>query len=157
MMIIRIATGIQRHLPERALEWLCAFNMVWWGLKLAGEGTAWANVAAWEFMLSFGLTENGWGWLCVFIGALRLLALVINGTFAGTWYSEVSPWVRGITAGLGAVVWFMVFLSVSSAETSGGGIYQLPLILDLWCSLRVLFSIGRASTKAAPQHVGLPR
>ena len=63
---------------------------------------------------------------------------VVNGTFADTWYSRISPWVRATTAGAGATIWFIVFLSASAANTSGAGIYQLPLILGLWCSLHVV-------------------
>ncbi len=144
-MFIRIVTGIRTHLPERGLEWVMALNMVWWGWKVAAPTTQWSNAAAWEFMLSFGLSEEAWGWLAVLIGGARLTALIINGTFADTWYSTLSPWVRATGAGAGAIIWFMVFLSVSSAGTSGGGIYQLPLVLDLWCSLRVFFATGRAS------------
>ena len=153
-MFIRVVTGIRDHLPERGLEWVLAFNISWWGWKLTDPAVQWTNAVAWDFMLSWGLTEEAWGWLCVFIGALRILALIINGTFANTWYSKASPWVRAMTAGAGAIVWFMVVLSVSAANTSGSGIYQLPLALDLWCSLRVFFITGRAS-KRAPEHAGL--
>lgn len=156
-MFIRIVTGIQTHFPDRALEWLCAANIVYWGARLTAPTDAWTNAAAWEFMLSWGLSENQWGWVFVLIGAVRLLALVINGTFAGTWYAAASPWVRATTAGAGAVVWFMVFLSVNAVQTSGGAIYQLPLVLDLWCSLRLFYLIGRASPKKAPKgHAGTP-
>jgi hypothetical protein len=150
-MFIRIVSGIQDHFPDRALEWVCAANIVYWGARLTGENDAWVNPDAWRFMLSFGLTENQWGWICVAIGVMRLLALIINGTFAGTWYSAASPWVRGITAGAGAAVWFAVFLSVNSVQTSGGAIYQLPLVLDLWCSLRMFYVIGRATPEKAPK------
>lgn len=154
-MFIRVVTGIQRHFPERVLEWVMAVNLVWWGSRLTAPSIQWSNTDAWSFMLSLGPTEETWGWICVAIGTLRLLALIINGTFADTWYSAVSPWVRGVTAGMGAVVWFIVYLSVSAANTSGAGIYQLPLVLDLWCSLHVLFTIGRAS-KGAARNAGFP-
>lgn len=152
-MFIRVVTGIQRHLPERGLEWVMAFTLLWWGWKITDPSEQWSNHVAWEFMTSF-LTEEAWGWLCVLIGGLRILALIVNGTFADTWYSAVSPWVRGITAGVAAIIWFMIYLSVSAANSSGSGIYQLPLVLDLWCSLRVLFAIGR-STKKATRNAGL--
>jgi hypothetical protein len=155
-MFVRIVTGIQGHFPDRALEWGCAANIVWYGSKLVGPNDAWANPDAWAYMLSLGLTENQWGWVFVLIGALRLLALIINGTFDGTWYSAMSPWVRAFTAGAGATAWFMVFLSVSAVQTAGSGIYQFPLILDFWCSLRLFYVIGRASPKKAPKgHAGV--
>ncbi len=145
-MFIRIATGVRTHFPDRWIEWLMAGTMIWWGWKLTDPATQWANVQAWRFMTLFW-SEEAWGWLCVFIGALRFLALVINGTFADTWYSKASPWVRALTAGLGAIVWFMVMLSVSASNTSGAGIYHLPLFLDLWCSLHVFFRTGRATQR----------
>jgi len=152
-MFLRVVYGVKAHLPERALEWVLAFNMVWWGWKLTDPATQWSNAAAWSFMLSFW-SEEAWGWLCVIIGGLRITALIINGTFANTWYSAASPWVRALTAGTGAIVWFMVVLSVTAANTSGAGIYQLPLILDLWCSLHVFFKTGRAS-KRVGRNAGL--
>ena len=154
-MFIRVVTGVYKHLPDRWLEWLCAGNIAWYGYKLTAPGVQWSNAEAWSFMLSTGLTETGWGWLCLLIGLLRILALIVNGTFAGTWYSEVSPWVRALTAAGGATFWFMVYLSVSNANSSGSAIYQLPLILDLYCSLRVVFLIGRTSVRNPPRHVGI--
>ncbi len=146
-MFIRVVSGVQSHFVERAIEWICAVNLIWWGSKLTGPNDAWSNVQAWAFMLSW-FSENAWGWIFISLGWLRILALIINGTFANTWYSDASPWVRGVGAGLSATLWFMVFLSVSAVQTSGSGIYQLPLVLDLWCSFRVIYLIGRASKKA---------
>lgn len=153
-MFIRVVTGIRDHLPERLLEWVMALNMVWWGWKLTDPSVQWANAGSWAFMLSFA-SEEAWGWLCVLIGSLRTAALVVNGTFADTWYSRASPWVRAVTAGMGAVVWFMVMLSISPSNTSGSGIYQLPLFLDLWCSLHVFFRTGRAAQRKT-RNAGFP-
>lgn len=153
MFIIRVVVGIRNHLPERALEWVLAINIFWWGWRLADPATQWQNAVAWEYMRSFW-GEEAWGWVCMTIGGLRILALVINGTFADTIYSRASPYVRATTAGLGAVVWFIAVLSVSAGNTSGS-IYQLPLVLDLWCSLHVFFKTGRESKRTAG-NAGLP-
>lgn len=147
-MIIRIAVGIRDHFEQRVVEWVMGVTAVWWGSKLVGPNDAWANPEAWAGMLHW-MPENAWGWNCIAIGIARLMALAINGTFANTAYSRFSPVVRGVSAILGATLWFMVFLSVSAVSTSGSGIYQLPLVLDLWCVYYASRDTGR---EWAPRH-----
>lgn len=142
-MFIRVVTGIRTHFEARFVEWVMGGTAVWWGLKLVGDDTAWTNPAAWENMAAL-MHENQWGWLAIALGVARLLALAINGTFADTAYSRYSPVVRGLTAIIGAWLWLMVFLSVSTVSTSGSGIYQLPLILDVWCVFNAWRDVGRA-------------
>ena len=78
--VVQVAFGRSRRLaaferlPERGLEWIMALNMVWWGWKITAPDTQWANNAAWEFMLQW-MPEELWGWLCILIDGLRLLAL----------------------------------------------------------------------------------
>lgn len=141
-MFIRIVTGIKSHFEARFSEWVMGATMTWYGLHLAGKSTAWPNPAAWQGMLEHA-PENAWGWLCIALGILRLLALAINGTFANTAYSRYSPHVRGVTAVLGATFWFMVFMSVSAVSSSESGIYQLPLVIDLWCVWHAWRDTGR--------------
>lgn len=142
-MFIRVVTGIKTHFEARFVEWVMGGTAVWYGLKLVGEETAWTNTAAWQNMSSI-MPENEWGWVCVSLGIARLLALAINGTFANTAYSRYSPVVRGLTAIVGAWFWLMAFMSVSASSGSGGGIYQLPLILDVWCVFHAWRDVGRA-------------
>lgn len=141
-MFFRIVTGVTQHFESRITEWAMSVTIVWWGTRLLDPSNPW-NSAAWAKML-FWMPETAWGTLCVCLGLLRLVALTINGTFADTAYSKFSPHVRGVTAVLGATVWFMVFLSVSSVPSSSSGIYQLPLGLDLWCVFHAWREVGRA-------------
>jgi hypothetical protein len=142
-MFFRIVTGIASHFESRLPEWVMAGTIAWWGLKLVGEENAWSNPQAWSNMLTL-MPENAWGWLCVGLGLTRLLALAINGTFSDTAYSRFSPHIRGLCAIAGAWLWLMVFISVSAVSTSGSGIYQLPLALDVWCIFHAWRDVGRA-------------
>jgi hypothetical protein len=145
-MFIRIVTGIKDHFEDRVVEWIMAATTIFWGSKLTGPNDAWGNPEAWAGMLRW-MSENAWGWNCVGIGVARLLALAINGTFAGTWYARFSPLVRGISALLGAVLWFLVFLSVNKVASAGSGIYQLPLVLELWCLVHAWRETGQVWTR----------
>lgn len=142
-MFIRIVTGIRTHFEARVVEWVMGGTLIWWGSKLVGPNDAWSNPDAWAGMLLW-MDENTWGWNCIGLGIARLLALGVNGTFADTLYSRFSPVVRGLSAGLSATLWFLVFLSVSAVSTSGSGIYQLPLVLELWCVIHAWRDSGRA-------------
>jgi hypothetical protein len=142
-MFIRIVTGIRDHFESRVTEWIMGASITWYGLRLVGPENAWSNPEAWAGMTRI-MSEDAWGWVCIGLGLIRLVALVINGTFANTAYSRFSPHVRGVSAVLGAGFWFMVFLSVSVASTSGSGIYQLPLVLDCWCVYHAFRDTGRA-------------
>lgn len=141
-MFFRIVTGIKSHFEERVIEWVMGATLVWWGSKLVGDNIAWTNKIAWAGMLQW-MTEEAWGWNCIGLGIARLLALAVNGTFSDTVYSRFSPVVRGLSAVLSATLWFLVLLSVSAISSSGSGIYQLPLVLELWCVFHAWRETGR--------------
>ena len=142
-MFIRIVTGIRDHFESRIVEWVMGAAILNYGLGLVSPGTAWTNPDPWR-VLAYYAPENAWGWLCVLLGLLRLIALVVNGTFADTAYSRFSPHVRGVTA-LGALgFWMMVLLSVSASGSIGSRIYILPLVLEVWCIFHAWRDTGRA-------------
>lgn len=131
-MFIRIVAGIRDHFEQRFIEWGMAATATYWGWTVAQPNEAWTNKAAWAGMLRLA-PEDVWGVLCMLAGGFWLLALTINGTFAATIYARYSPWVRAAAASGSAVVWFQVVISVSAVQTSGSGIYPLPLVFSLWC------------------------
>lgn len=142
-MIIRVVTGIKAHFEARFVEWAMAICITFWGWTLIGEGTAWSNQQAWAGMLRIA-SEEAWGGICLTAGGLWLLALTINGTFADTAYSRYSPNVRGVCAFISSLIWFLVLMSVITAQTSGSGIYPLPLALSTWCVFHAWRDVGRA-------------
>lgn len=141
-MFIRVVTGIAEHFDVRFPEWLGAAALIGWGLNLVVTPEAWTNPSAWSLMLSM-MTEDTWGLLCVVAGTMWIAALTINGTFASTAYSRYSPNVRGFCALSSASIWFVVFISVMTAGSSGRGIYWIPLVLSMWCVFNAWRDVGR--------------
>lgn len=152
-MFLRVVTGIADHFEERFLEWSMAATATYWGWTVAQPGEAWINKAAWAGMLRLA-PEDTWGLLCMLAGGFWLVALAINGTFADTLYARHSPKVRGVAAFGSAVVWFEVVLSVSAVQTSGSGIYPLPLALSIWCVFNAWRDIGHERRLRHAKHRG---
>lgn len=147
MMFLRIVTGIREHFDARVIEWGMGSFILYYGFGLAGPANGWTVPAAWAGMLQY-LPENGWGLVCIALGVARLLALGINGTFAGTIYSRFSPTVRGICAIASATFWFMVILSVSAVPSIGSRTYLLPLAFEIWCVSRAWRDNGHEGQRA---------
>lgn len=144
-MFLRIVTGVKTHFEARFSEWLAAVSLTFWGNRIAAESVAFTNPEAWAGLLRY-MPENAWGYLCIAAGTAWLMALTVNGTFANTVYSKYSPTVRGVCAIVSAVIWLQVNLSVFAANSSGTGIYPLPLILSVWCVFHAWRDDGRYST-----------
>lgn len=140
-MFIRVVTGIQRHFDDRVVEWAMAATAMYWGWTLAQPGQAWTNPATWAGMSRL-MSEDAWGAISMVAGGFWLIALTINGTFASTVYSRVSPYVRCLAALGACFVWGQVLMSVSAVQTSGSGIYPLPFFLSVWCVRSTLGSLG---------------
>lgn len=149
-MLLRIVSGIRQHFDDRDIEWAMAGIALWWGFTVSQPGTAWVNEPAWIGMIRaagfFGIApeaaEDTVGVLTMLAGGFWIIALALNGTFADTVYARYSPWVRGIAAVGSSAVWFQVVMSVSAVQTSGSGMYPLPLVLSLLCVRNAWRDIG---------------
>lgn len=85
--------------------------------------------------------EDVWGWSCLVFGCGRILALIINGTFADTYYSRFSPHVRGAFAFLSCFFWATITIGLFAAwrPLFGLGCYPFLLLLEItnvWQSMR---------------------
>lgn len=139
-----------RRKASRALDWFCAAMVLAWGISLALPGETLASSPAYEFFVERGISETAWASILISVGALRLLALVVNGHAP-----QGSPIVRGLAAFLGVIIWahFLAgFLDVSirmGVASAGIGINLVMLGADI-------FSTGRASAdaiRARQRHV----
>lgn len=128
---VRLYLGIHDHFPARRSEWVLAGIMVVWGWILIKPSTTFGGNPAWSQMAAM-MSESSWGWLAVTIGTFRLVALVVNGTFAGTWYGRWSPHVRALASFLTCFIWFQISfgLWISDAATTGLAVYPGLLVLD---------------------------
>lgn len=149
MIIVRIGRGIKEHFPARASEWGFA-------ALLAGLGWLFLkNPDLFDASLAYGnlarlADEKFWGIACITIGLARLLALIINGTFADSRYGRWSPHVRGTCAFLSCGVWFPLaggFLAQD--RTLIVTLYAVTvLVIDAYNIRRVWHDAGRATLRA---------
>jgi len=128
---VRLYLGIHDHFPARRSEWVLACILVVWGWILLRPAEVFAGNPAWSQMAAI-MSEQTWGRVAVTIGSFRLLALIINGTFAKTWYGRWSPHVRALASFLSCFVWFQISfgLVASEAATTGLAVYPGLLLLD---------------------------
>lgn len=135
MLIVRVVRGIHAHLPARAAEWALGAILFNWGWILLLPGQTFGR-EAYDLMVAIA-PEPIWGIACLVIGATRLIALVINGTFADTAYSRFSPHVRTAMSGLSCFFWLQIVLSFALAPPGTGlAVYPVLLVLDLYSAYR---------------------
>lgn len=132
MAFLRIYRGIHDHFPARRSEWVLAGIMVTWGWLLLAPGSVFDQSQAWRQMAAMA-SEPTWGWAAIMIGVFRLLALIVNGTFASTWYGRWSPHVRSLASFLSCFLWLQISFGLWAGEaaTTGLAVYPGLLVLDL--------------------------
>lgn len=132
-MLVRVAGGITNHFPARASEWVMSVMMIHWGVNLLRPDDLFSITPALSHMRLMA-SENVWGWGAVSIGATRLVALVINGSFPDTWYGRWSPHVRALMSWLSAFVWFQVSIGLymTNVNSLGLAIYPWLFVMCLW-------------------------
>jgi hypothetical protein len=117
VIIVRVARGITEHFPARASEWGFAALLIWLGFIFAGSPQLFAGSQSYGGLARLA-DEGVWAAASISIGVVRLVALIVNGTFADSWYGRWSPHVRGICAFLSCGIWFPIcagFLLVEGA------------------------------------------
>lgn len=132
MIIARVYRGIHDHFPARRSEWVLAGVMVAWGCLLIGPDDVFTQPKAWAEMAAIA-SESVWGWLAIAIGTFRFAALIINGTFASTWYGRFSPHVRSVASFLAGLLWLQIAYGLYSTGTvtTGLAVYPGLLLLDV--------------------------
>lgn len=129
MVILRVYKGIEEHFPARRSEWVLAGIMAAWGWILLGPTDSFARSAGWAQMAAMA-SEHTWGWAAVSIGLFRFAALVINGTFADTWYGRWSPHVRALASFLACFLWLQIAIGLYHTAPPGLAPYTGLLVLD---------------------------
>lgn len=155
MIVIRVARGITEHFPARASEWGFATLMTWLGWMFVRHPDIFEGSLSYGVLSRLG-DEQIWGLACVVIGVLRLIALIINGTFAHTWYGRYSPHVRGTCALLSCGIWFLLLCGFLFADRPVLilGFVACVFSIDFYNIRRAWYDAGR-SAKAAIDADGI--
>jgi len=149
MIVVRVMRGAGAHLPARASEWALGAIMFNWGWILLLPRDQYAASGAFD-LLERIMPEVMLGMLCLALGAARLFALTINGTFTNSTYSRYSPHVRASVALLSCAVWLQISLSfVTAPFGTGAAVYPVLLVLDLYSTFRAARDAKQADRQQA--------
>lgn len=154
MIYVRIARGVFDHFPARRSEWALAGMLASTGLiLLLPDATFRPDVPLFRTLSRLG-TEDQWGWACFIFGVARLIALIINGTFADTVYSRYSPHVRGVFAFFSCFYWGVITIGLLSAYRPlfALGCYPFLLLLDfsnIWQAFHDAGEVDRSAKRNA--------
>lgn len=144
MIVVRVARGIREHFPARASEWGFAWLLIYCGWLFWNRPDMFASSLAYAGLARMA-DEQAWSLGCVTVGSLRLLALIVNGTFAATWYGRWSAHVRGACAFLSCGVWFPLFFGLLPTGRPLGllhGYVAIVLLIDFYNIRRVWSDAG---------------
>lgn len=134
MIILRTLThGITSHASRRFTEWVGAYPLIALGYALSLEPAAFQQSQSFAVLLSWA-TQNTWSILLLLVGAERLFALMVNGSFP--WF-PYTPLIRNIASWSALVFWTLMWNGVYLAWRDGDGLitgvvmYSLPILLEL--------------------------
>lgn len=140
MLILRIWNGVIDHFPIRRSEWINSCVMIGWGIVVLLDNRP--LTGAW-YVLGELMSEVFWSLMLMTVGTIRLIALLVNGTFPRTWYGKFSPHVRVGMSLLSSLVWLQLVIATigSPILTTGLVAYLGYLVSD---ALNTLSSAAEA-------------
>lgn len=116
---LRVYRGIADHFPARRSEWVTASMLFWWGVVVMQPYDLFGQGQAWKLLLSI-MSERHWGQVAAAIGAMRLVALGLNGTFLHTWYGRHSQYVRATGCACSGLLWALIAIGLWSGDYWSG-------------------------------------
>jgi hypothetical protein len=115
MMVARVARGVSAHFVSRLHEWTFAFVLAGMGYELLMPHATF-DAPVYRAMATVA-TESQWGAFLAIVGGVRLLALIINGTFPQ--FHTITPIIRSVMALASAFVWFCLAWGFHAASPHG--------------------------------------
>lgn len=147
MLILRMIDGIQSHFKARMTEWIMAFptGATAFGFMVQpdmfSKSPSYGGIASWA-------TEYVWLWVFLFCFTIRMVALVVNGTFEAFRHS---PHLRVLASVICFNAWGWFTGGFLNAYLNGRGAFLIvPACLTL-CMIEGLNTF-RATTDIALQH-----
>ncbi|MGQ4272495.1 hypothetical protein [Terrihabitans sp. B22-R8] len=119
---------------DRFAEWVLACILFSTGLMLLRPEETFAASPVYEGLARIA-TEEHWGLFCLVGGAIRLVALTINGAWMPTYH------FRSVAAFLSCFFWLQFSLGLfgSGSTAIGVAVYPWLLLADIVC----VYKIGR--------------
>lgn len=137
---LRLAIGIARHFPARVNEWIMTYPLMGWSAVLRADEQMFDKSASFSELARWG-DESTWALICLLAGFVRLMSLVVNGTFTQFTYA---PHLRMVASIVAAVFWAQITLGVLVAWAMSGGIASGIIAYSTFMMLE-MFNVYRAS------------
>lgn len=144
MIVLRLAGGIRQHFGMRLSEWVMALPLFGWSMALSSGGDAFAKSDVFAELARYG-DALFWSNICIAAGFVRLIALVINGTFRQFQYA---PHLRAGASLVAAIFWGQIALAVTLTWLGGAGVgtgmwaYGTFVVFELCNTFRAWADIG---------------
>lgn len=139
-----ILESLKRHFPARAPEWLNGLYMLPWGLYVLTHPQLFTLPQTAPLFSGMAGMVGGvqyasliWGGIPAVVGALRIMALCINGFWSAT------PKIRLVCSFASAFVWtqIVVGLMKSGLPNTGLIIYTGLIFADIYSSFRATWDV----------------
>ena len=144
MIVGRIISDVISHIVPRRIEWLFAFMTFGMGFKLLQPERTFDAAPQSYRLLSQWATEGTWGWILFTVGASRLVALTLNGSWKP--FAPYSPFTRAFTAFLSSGIMFALAIGIYTSNAAG--LIYIPFvfcaIFDVILSLELAIEAGHA-------------
>lgn len=126
----RFMNGMTDHFRLRAPYWIMSGIMFGLGVSLTMNPNIFTkDVKAYQYVFANRVfDQHTWAILCIVVASIRILALVVNGTF------EAFPWsnhIRSILAFLACFLWFQIGLGVWTEGVLDGWNTAMPIYAGL--------------------------
>lgn len=152
MIFIRMFDGIQSHFKARMTEWIMAFPTGATALGFMIQPDMFSHSVSYQSIADWG-TEKVWMWLIFSCFIVRMVALVVNGTFDGFRHS---PHLRVAASVICFNFWAWFALGFLSAFLfRNGAFFQVPACMTL-CMIEGLNTF-RGTSDIAHHHTELRR
>jgi len=109
-----VLRNIATHFPARSSEWIMGCGLTCWGAALLNAQFSFTTNPNFVGMAALG-TEQTWGVIAVLAGAIRLIALFINGTYQSF---QHSPHLRAATGSVACFVWCSIWIALMASPTA---------------------------------------
>lgn len=140
--------AVASHFILRSPEWWLASALFGFGFQLAMPTDIFSTSSAYEVLASIA-GQKTWAALLLAISSLRILALILNGTFRLS--RQWTPLVRSATAFVSAGAWFAVAsgLYFGKPHAAGVPVYFSLVLADLALSVFIAKQAGVATRNYA--------
>lgn len=117
IIVRRITDGISAHFPIRFTEWIMVWPTVFMGIALWLQADMFETAPSYHKVAQWA-DESTWATMVLICAVVRLLALVVNGTFHSFRYS---PHFRLVASLVGMAFWSQFTVGFLNAAVFYGG------------------------------------